>query len=88
VKFQKSPPLVPVLSQINSVYIAPSYVPKIHFNIIYPPILLFLVVSFLLVLMMNTAKNKLLKRERPLTSGRYSYNQSPEEIARKYRNYS
>jgi hypothetical protein len=33
----KSPPLVPILSQINSVYTTPSYLSNIHFNIIHPP---------------------------------------------------
>jgi hypothetical protein len=33
----KSPPLVPILSQMNPVHIIPSYLSKIHFNIIYPP---------------------------------------------------
>jgi hypothetical protein len=31
---QKSPPLIPVLSQIDTVHIAPSYYPTIHLNII------------------------------------------------------
>jgi hypothetical protein len=33
----KSPPLVPTLSQINPVHIAPSHLSKIYFNIILPP---------------------------------------------------
>jgi hypothetical protein len=33
----KSPPLVPVLSQMNRVYRTPSYFSKIYFNIILPP---------------------------------------------------
>jgi hypothetical protein len=32
----KSPPLVPVLSQIHQVQIFPPYFTKIHFNIIFP----------------------------------------------------
>jgi hypothetical protein len=32
-----SPPLVPILSQINTVHTLPSYFSKIHFNIILPP---------------------------------------------------
>jgi hypothetical protein len=37
---------VPVLSQINPVYTTPSYLSKIHFNIIHPYVLVFLVVSY------------------------------------------
>jgi hypothetical protein len=45
----KSPPLVPILSQINPIHIIPSYLSKIHFNIIHSPTFLaFLVGSFLL----------------------------------------
>jgi hypothetical protein len=33
----KSPPLVPIWSQMNPVYTTPSYLSKIHFNIIHPP---------------------------------------------------
>jgi hypothetical protein len=33
----RSPPLVPILNQISPVHITPSYLSKIHFNIIYPP---------------------------------------------------
>jgi hypothetical protein len=33
----KSPPLVPVLSYINSILSIPSYLSKIHFNIVRPP---------------------------------------------------
>jgi hypothetical protein len=33
----KSPPLVPILSQINLIYTIPSYLSKIHFNIVHPP---------------------------------------------------
>jgi hypothetical protein len=33
----KSPPLVPILSQINSVHTTTSYLSKIQFNIIHPP---------------------------------------------------
>jgi hypothetical protein len=36
-RVQKSPPLVPVVSQNNIVSITPSYLPKIHFNIILIP---------------------------------------------------
>jgi hypothetical protein len=45
----KSPPLVSILSQIDSVHTTPSYLSKIHFSI-WPPtyILVFLVVSYLL----------------------------------------
>jgi hypothetical protein len=34
---QKSPPLVPVLSQMHSVHTLPPYAPKIHSYIILPP---------------------------------------------------
>jgi hypothetical protein len=32
----KSPPLVPILSQIDPVRNTPSYLAKIHFNIVHP----------------------------------------------------
>jgi hypothetical protein len=48
-RVRKSPPLVPILSQIDSVHIIPSYLSKIYFNIVHPSMsLVFLVVSFLL----------------------------------------
>jgi hypothetical protein len=33
----KSPPLVPILSQIDPIPTIPSYLSKIHFNIVHPP---------------------------------------------------
>jgi hypothetical protein len=36
-RLHKSPPLVPILSQINLVHITPSYPSNIHFNITHPP---------------------------------------------------
>jgi hypothetical protein len=33
----KSPPLLPILSQINLVYTTPSYLSKIGYNIVHPP---------------------------------------------------
>jgi hypothetical protein len=33
----KSPPLFPILSQINLIHTIPSYLSKIHFNIVHPP---------------------------------------------------
>jgi hypothetical protein len=44
----KSPPLVPILSQTNSVHTTPSFLCKIHLNIIHPHVLVSLVVSYLL----------------------------------------
>jgi hypothetical protein len=36
-RFHKSPPLVPILSQIDPVHTFPSYPSKICFNIVHPP---------------------------------------------------
>jgi hypothetical protein len=36
-RVHKSPPLVPILSQFDPVPTIPSYLSKIHFNIVYPP---------------------------------------------------
>jgi hypothetical protein len=36
-RVQKHPPLVPILSQINPIHPNPSYLSKIHFNIVHPP---------------------------------------------------
>jgi hypothetical protein len=36
-RVHKSPPLVPILSHISLVHTTPSYLSKIHFNIIHPP---------------------------------------------------
>jgi hypothetical protein len=43
-RIRKSPPLDPILSQTNPAHTTPSYLSKIHFNII----VVFLVVSFFL----------------------------------------
>jgi hypothetical protein len=47
-RVHKSAPLVPILSQIDPIPTVPSYLSKIHFNIVHPPILVFPVISFLL----------------------------------------
>jgi hypothetical protein len=36
-RVHKSPPLTPILNQINSVHTTPYYLSKIHINIINPP---------------------------------------------------
>jgi hypothetical protein len=48
-RVQKSPPLAPILSQIDPVHTIPSCLSKIHFNTVHLPyVLVFLVVYFLL----------------------------------------
>jgi hypothetical protein len=36
-RVHKSPPLVPILSHVNPIHTIPSYLTKIHFNIVHPP---------------------------------------------------
>jgi hypothetical protein len=36
-RVHKRPPLVPILSQSDPIHTNPSYLSKIHFNIVYPP---------------------------------------------------
>jgi hypothetical protein len=42
-RVHKSPPLVPILSQFDPVFTIPSYLSKIHFNIVHPPMSWFLI---------------------------------------------
>jgi hypothetical protein len=36
-RVHRSPPLAPILSRINPIHTTPSYLAKIHFNVIHPP---------------------------------------------------
>jgi hypothetical protein len=36
-RVHKSPPLVPILGYVNPIHSIPSYLSKIHFNIVHPP---------------------------------------------------
>jgi hypothetical protein len=47
-RVQKSPLLVTILSQIDPIHTIPSYLSKIHFNIVHPPTLLLLLLLLLL----------------------------------------
>jgi hypothetical protein len=57
----KSPPLVPILRQMNPVHITQSYFSKIHFNIILPPTL------YRFISMKNWYKMFLLKKSSKLS---------------------
>jgi hypothetical protein len=55
----KSPPLVPILSQIDPIPTIPSYLSKIHFNIVHPPTLK-ITISYINYIL-NWHKHKMLK---------------------------